>query len=232
MKAEDWLTLPDLITHTVPVVLHAAGQKAYAQLERDLLLEVNEATITAQTAAVLRGKLLQLCNGAVYDGAGQVITIHDCKIEAFMETVEALHGEHVLVFYLFQHDRDRLLAALHAAGRRVRRYNGPADEVSWNAGEIDILLAHPASCAYGLNLQGGGRHIIWFGLTDNLELYQQACKRLHRQGQQRSVIVHHLVVQGGVDEDVIDNIQNKADVQEALLQALKVRIEKVRRETA
>jgi SNF2 family DNA or RNA helicase len=228
MKSEDWLTLPALVPHTIPVVLDASARRAYRKLERELLLEVDESTITAQTAAVLRGKLLQLCSGAVYDVNGVATVVHGCKIEAFLEAVEGLTGQSALVFYSYKHDKERLLSALAGTGLVVRTYAGPEDGEAWNAGKIDILLAHPASCAYGLNLQEGGHHIIWFGLTDNLELYQQACKRLHRRGQTHPVIVHHLVVQDGVDEDVLANIDGKAGTQEALLQALKARIKRVK----
>ena len=232
MKAEDWLVLPELIPHIVPVVLDSQAARAYKKLERDMLLEVDESTITAQSAAALRGKLLQLCNGAVYDGGHNPVEVHGCKIESFLEVVEGLQGQHALVFYNFQHDRDRILAALAGSGLRVRVYSGRQDEIDWNSGEVDILLAHPASCAYGLNLQDGGYHEIWFGLTDNLELYQQACKRLHRQGQRHPVIVHHLVVRGGVDEDVMAGLGGKADTQETLLQALKARVERIKREAS
>lgn len=228
MKAEDYLTLPDYIEDIVPVVLDAPAKKAYDKLERDMLLEIDEDTITAGSAAVLTNKLLQLCNGAVYDADRRVTEIHRCKIEAFLEVIEELHGEHALVFYNFQHDRDRILEALAGLKLRVRVYKGPDDETAWNAGEVDILLAHPASCAYGLNLQAGGHHIIWFGLTWSLEQYQQANKRLHRQGQQHPVIAHHLVVQESVDVDVMSALQAKGDTQECLMQALKARIEKAR----
>ncbi|BAL01512.1 hypothetical protein OBV_43130 [Oscillibacter valericigenes Sjm18-20] len=229
MKAEDYLTLPDYIEDIVPVVLDPAAKKAYDKLEKDMLLEIDEDTITAGSAAVLTNKLLQLCDGAVYDMDHKVTEIHRCKIEAFLEVIEQLHGEHALVFYNFQHDRDRIVEALKDSGLRVRVFHGPQDENDWNAGEVDILLAHPASCAYGLNLQRGGHHAIWFGLTWSLEQYQQANKRLHRQGQQYPVIVHHMIVQDSVDQDVIAALQAKSDTQETLMQALKARIEKVRK---
>lgn len=231
MKAEDYLNLPDRMFDDVPVVLDDKARKAYRQLERDLLLELDEGQITAASAGVLTGKLLQLCNGAVYDSEKRPLAIHNCKVEAFLEVLEQLNGQHCLVFYNFQHDRDRLLAALEPLGLRVRVYQSTADEDAWNAGEIDVLLAHPASCAYGLNLQNGGHHIVWFGLTWSLEQYEQANKRLHRQGQRHPVIVHHLVVQGGMDEDVIESLRAKGDTQEALMDALKARIKKAR-ETA
>ena len=233
MKAEDYLELPDLVYHDIPVALDADAQKAYDRLERDTLLQVDEETvITAGTAATLRGKLLQLCNGAVYDEEGNVIPVHDCKLEALLETVEQLNGQHAIICYNFRHDRERLLAALRATPLRVEVYEGPVQEEAWNAGQIDLLLVQPASCGYGLNLQEGGHHIIWFGMNDSLELYQQTNKRLHRQGQPYPVIVHHLLVQGGTDEDVIQSLQGKADVQDALLEALKVRIKKAKENAA
>lgn len=232
MKSEDYLDLPELIYEDIPVKLDAAAQKAYDRLERDTLLQVDETVITAGSAATLRGKLLQLCNGAVYDEDGNVITVHDCKIEALLETVEQLSGQHAIICYNFKHDRDRLVEALEATHLRVRVYEGKAEEDDWNAGNIDLLLMHPASCGYGLNLQEGGHHIIWFGLNDSLELYQQTNKRLHRQGQPYPVIVHHLVVQGGTDEDVIKSLGGKANVQDSLLEALKVRIQKAKEAAA
>ena len=227
MKAEDYLELPAFVEDVVPVALDVKARRAYDKLERELLLEVDEQTITAGSAAVLNGKLLQLCSGAVYDTEGRVVPVHGCKVEAFLEVVEQLHGEHALVFYWFQHERDRLLAALEGSGLRVRVYRGPEDETAWNAGQVDILLAHPASCGYGLNLQHGGHHAIWYGYPNwNLELYQQANRRLHRQGQPYPVISHLLVVQDGMDEDVVAALGAKGDTQEALMQALKARIQK------
>lgn len=228
MKSEDYLQLPPVIEDYRPVVLSSNAQKAYDRMENDALLQVDDQTIDAGSAAVLTNKLLQLCNGAVYDEVKCVVPVHDCKIEAFLELVEGLQGQHALVFYSYQHDRTRLLKALEKSARTVKVYTGAEDERAWNAGQIDILLAHPASCAYGLNLQRGGHHVIWFGLTWSLELYQQANKRLHRNGQTQPVIVHHLITKNGMDEDVLASLQEKADTQEALLQALKVRIRKAK----
>lgn len=230
MLAEDYLQLPDLVEADTPVVLDAAGKKAYDKMERDLLLEVDQETIDAGSAAVLSNKLLQLCNGAIYDAEHKPHEIHRCKIETFMELVEGLAGKPALVFYSFQHDRDRILQALGTTGLRVRVFKGPKDEDDWNSGQIDILLAHPASTAYGLNLQHGGNHVVWFGLTWSLELYQQANKRLHRQGQTEKVIVHRLVVQDGADEDVVKALEGKACAQDALMEAIKARIEHIREE--
>lgn len=227
MKAEDYLTLPDVIHDDIPVALSPSARKAYNQLETELLLEVDAETITAGSAGVLTGKLLQLCNGAIYSEERNVVEIHDCKVDAFMELIEQLNGQHALVFYNFKHDCARLQKALAKTKLRVRVYSKPQDEVDWNAGEIDVLLAHPASCGYGLNLQKGGHHAVWFGLTWSLEQYEQANKRLHRQGQEHPVVVHHLVVQEGMDESVIDALKSKGDVQNALMNALKARISRV-----
>ena len=224
MKAEDYLTLPDMIQNDVPVLLNTSAQRAYKQLEEEFLLKIDAETITAGSAGVLTGKLLQLCNGAVYNEEKKIVAIHDCKIDAFMELIERLNGQHALVFYNFKHDCTRLLKALEKTNLRVRVYLKPHDEFDWNKGEIDVLLAHPASCGYGLNLQQGGHHAIWFGLTWSLEQYEQANKRLHRQGQEHPVMVHHLVVQNGMDESVIDALKSKGDMQNALMIALKARI--------
>jgi SNF2 family DNA or RNA helicase len=224
MKAEDYLELPDCTTVTVPVVLDKKAKAAYEKLEKEMLLQIDENVIDAGTAAVLTNKLLQLCNGAVYDENREIIEIHDCKLEAFMELVEGLNGQPALVFYNFQHDLARIKKALSKSRLVVRELKGPKDEDDWNARKIDILLAHPGSAAYGLNLQKGGNHVIWFGLNWSLELYQQANKRLHRQGQIEKVIVHNLVVDGGVDEDVMTALEGKGKTQEKLMEALKARV--------
>ncbi len=232
MKAEDYLQLPDVVVDDIPVVLDDAARKKYKRMEREMLLQVDDQTINAGTAAVLSNKLLQLCNGAVYDLQQNVVEIHRCKIEAFLELIEQLNGQPALVFYNFQHDKDRILAALAKSGLRVRVLSGPQDETDWNARRIDILLAHPASCAYGLNLQDGGNHVIWFGLNWSLELYQQANKRLHRQGQKQKVIIHHLSVVDSRDEDVVAALADKSATQDKLIESLKARIEKVKGESA
>lgn len=149
-----------------------------------------------------------------------------------MELIESLRGKPVLAFYNFQHDRDRLMQALDKTGLRVRVLKTPADEDDWNRRQIDVLLAHPASAAYGLNLQEGGNHVAWFGLTWNYEQYSQANKRLHRQGQTEKVIIHHLVTQGTRDEDVMEALQHKDDVQNWVMDSLKARIRKIREENA
>ena len=231
MKAEDYLELPECIEHEVPVVLDAKAQREYDQFERDLLLEIEDETVTAAGAAVLTGKLLQFCNGAVYGSEKQTLRVHDCKLEAYMELIEQLNGEPCMTFYGYKHDLDRLLERLKKTKLRVRVYSGPKDEDEWNAGRIDVLLAHPAACAYGLNLQAGGRHVVWFGLNWSFELNDQGKCRLWRQGSEYDkVYVHYLVVQGCVDEDVMAAIRERADTHEAVMSALKARIKKARGE--
>ncbi len=230
MKAEDYLELPDLTYHEVPVELDKKSWKAYQDLERKMILELPEddELISVTSAAALSNKLLQLANGAVYDEDRQVHEVHDCKIEAFLELVESLQGKPVLVFYNYQHDRERILKALAKSGLRIRELKTTQDEDDWNAGRIDILLTHPASSAYGLNLQQGGNHVIWFGLTWNYELYTQANKRLHRQGQVNKVIIHHLVSTGTRDEDVMTALKRKDDAQNWVMESLKARIRRIR----
>ncbi|WP_337425107.1 DEAD/DEAH box helicase [Alitiscatomonas sp.] len=230
MKAEDYLELPDLTYHEIPVELDKKSWKAYQDLERKMILELPEddELISVTSAAALSNKLLQLANGAVYDEDRQVHEVHDCKIEAFLELVESLQGKPVLVFYNYQHDRERILKALAKSGLGIRELKTTQDEDDWNAGRIDILLTHPASSAYGLNLQQGGNHVIWFGLTWNYELYTQANKRLHRQGQVNKVIIHHLVSTGTRDEDVMAALRRKDDVQNWVMESLKARIRRIR----
>lgn len=230
MKAEDYLQLPDLTYHEIPVVLDAKSQKAYRELEREMVLQLpeDEADISVTSAAALSNKLLQLANGALYDEDRQVHEVHKCKIEAFLELIESLQGKPALVFYNYQHDRTRILDALAGSGLRIRELKTTQDEDDWNNREIDILLTHPASSAYGLNLQQGGNHVIWFGLTWNYELYTQANKRLHRQGQEEKVIIHHLVCSGTRDEDVMQALQRKDDVQSWVMESLKARIRRVK----
>ena len=217
MKAKDYIQLPDIIENDIPVALDPKADKAYRQMERDSFMELGDSVVDAGTAAVLTNKLLQLANGAVYDEDKKVVHIHDCKIEALQELIEGLQGEPALVFYNYQHDRDRILKAIPGAVV----FEGDAEATRWNSGEIKVLLAHPASCAYGLNLQAGGRHVVWFGLQWSLELVQQANARLHRQGQEHPVVVHRLIVQGTVDEAVVGALNSKDRVQEALLTALR-----------
>lgn len=230
MKAEDYLELPDIVYHEIPVELDKKSAKAYYELEREMVLQLPEddEMISVTSAAALSNKLLQLANGAIYDEDRQVHEVHSCKIEAFMELIESLQGKPVLVFYNYQHDRERILTALSGTRLRVRELKNTQDEDDWNAREIDVLLTHPASSAYGLNLQQGGNHVIWFGLTWNYELYTQANKRLHRQGQTDKVIIHHLICSGTRDEDVMQALKKKDDVQNWVMESLKARIRRIK----
>lgn len=230
MKAGDYLELPDIVYHEIPVELDKKSAKAYYELEREMVLQLPEddEMISVTSAAALSNKLLQLANGAIYDEDRQVHEVHSCKIEAFMELIESLQGKPVLVFYNYQHDRERILTALSGTRLRVRELKNTQDEDDWNAREIDVLLTHPASSAYGLNLQQGGNHVIWFGLTWNYELYTQANKRLHRQGQTDKVIIHHLICSGTRDEDVMQALKKKDDVQNWVMESLKARIRRIK----
>ncbi len=236
MKAEDYLTLPEIIYDDVPVVLDAKAEKAYREMERQMILELpeEEEEISAMSAAALSTKLLQISNGAVYDEDRNVHHVHDCKLDAFLEMVEALkeRGMSALVFYQFQHDRDRILRALNELPCiMAHTLDGPDDVEAWNTGGLDVLLAHPASAAYGLNLQQGGHHVIWFGLTWNYEQYVQANARLYRQGQRDKVIVHHLISRGTRDTDVIRALSRKDKSQAYVLESLKARIKEVKDES-
>ena len=224
MKAEDWIQLPELIVQDVPVALDGAGLRAYREMERTMVAEIDGEEISATSAAAMTGKLLQLCGGGVYDEYGEEHHVHDAKLEALGELIEALN-EPCLLFYGYRHELPYIREVLK--GKRWRELQSAADAEMWNRGEVDVLLAHPASCAYGLNLQDGGRHVVWYTLTWSLELYQQANARLHRQGQQKPVIVHRLLVQGGMDEDVAKALEGKDEMQAALVEALKARIGKV-----
>ena len=233
MKAEDYLQLPDIVYDDVPVVLDKKARKAYDVMEREMILQLPEdaETITAMSAAALSTKLLQLSNGAIYDESTEWHEIHRCKLDALAELVEALkeRGKSALVFYQYRHDRERILRMLNDTPRILAcELDTPEDIEAWNCGEVDVLLAHPASTAYGLNLQAGGSHIIWFGLTWNYEQYVQANARLHRQGQKDTVIVHHLVCRGTRDADVMRALEHKDTSQREVLESLKARIRAVK----
>lgn len=231
-KAADHLTLPEKIIEDVPVVLDAKARAAYKKLEKDYLLPVDGETITAQQAAALTGKLLQLCNGSLYDESGAVHPLHRCKLDAFDELIDALDGQHALVFYNFRFDEEQLAEALKTRHRGLRFavLRSGQDAADWNAGKLDVLLAQPASCAYGLNLQQGGHHVVWYSLPWSLELYAQGEARLYRQGQTQSVIVHRLLVKGGADQLVARALAAKDTTQNTLMQAVKTRIQQIRQE--
>ena len=226
MQAKDYLTLPEMIVHDVPVELEDPVRRKYEEFQREEVMTFQgehrdePVNVIAQSAAGLMNKLQQFTSGAVYDDDKLAHVVHGEKLRALAEIVESAQSP-VLVFYSFISDIDRIREALRFTGLTVRKYEGDDDLQDWNAGKIDVLLAHPASTAYGLNLQQGGHYIVWFGLTWNLELYLQANARLHRQGQQKPVQVYRLLCPGTVDEKVARALESKEGVQEALLHALK-----------
>ena len=231
MQAKDYLEMPDLIVNDVRIDLPGNVMDKYTEFEREQVLQFVEdhhdepTNILAGSAAALMAKLSQFANGAVYDEEKQVHEIHGEKIEALMETIEQSSGG-VLVFYMYKHDVTRILKALGKL--RVAVYENEEQLQVWNRGELDVLLAHPASTAYGLNMQYGGHTIVWFGTGWNLELYQQANARLHRQGQDHPVIVHRLIISGTVDERMARALESKKGVQQALLDSLGGLIDDVR----
>lgn len=224
MQARDYLELPDMIVCDERIELPPPVMKTYNAFERERVLEFRElhkddpVNVLANSAAGLLGKLCQFANGAVYGDDGEAHEVHTAKLDKLEEIVEAVNGCSVLVFYQYRHDAERIMQRLK--GYRVRRYEGAADLEAWNAGQVDVLLAHPASTAFGLNMQRGGHYIVWFGTGYNLELYQQANARLHRQGQRYPVVVYRLICEGTADERAAAAISGKAGVQQSLLDSL------------
>ncbi|MEC0384652.1 DEAD/DEAH box helicase [Bacillus velezensis] len=223
MQARDWLQLPERIDNIVKVRMADKVKAKYKQLEKDLLLPFLDGDVVADTAAVLSNKLLQLANGAVYDEKGEIQKLHDEKLNALEDIVDAANGKPILVFYSYKHDLERIQQKF----KKAKTLDSSKEIADWNNGKIEMLLAHPASTGHGLNLQDGGHVIVWFGMTWSLELYQQANARLDRQGQKHSVIVNHLVTEGTVDEDVMRALEGKAVGQNALMEAVKARLEKL-----
>ena len=232
MKAADWLDMPDRVDVQHFVKMSPAERKIYDQFKKEKVLPLLKGELTESfddadhavlgaTAATLSGKLLQMANGAVYDDDGNVFQIHDRKLDALEEIAEAAGDEPLLVFYNYKHDLDRIMkrfpqASSFGAGKET------SDTIrAWNDGEIPMLLCHPASVAYGLNMQEGGHTIVWFGPTWSLELYQQANARLHRQGQVDTVFIHHILSDDTLETRVMEALEKKDGVQESLLNALK-----------
>lgn len=217
MKAEDYLEVPDRVDSVIKIALPPKTLSLYRQMQKDFVLQLEAGEITAVNAAVQAGKLLQLCNGAMYLDEGGWEVVHDGKIEALAEIMENLN-EPILVAYQFKSDLARLTKKFPKAEVLGK---DPAAIDRWNAGKIPMLLAHPASAGHGLNLQKGGRVIAWFGLPWSLELYSQFNGRLHRQGQERPVIVHHILAEGTVDDAVHATLKDKDATQSDLLEAVK-----------
>lgn len=226
MKAKDYLKLPPRTNNTVDVELSARSWRKYKDLEREYVLELAESDVIASNAAVLSGKLSQLASGCIYDENGDAIEIHQEKLDALERVIEDAQGQPILIFYRFRHEAERIEKRF----KQVKRLDVAAGDVKkWNDGNIPLLLAHPKSAGHGLNLQQGGHIIVWFGIDWPLELYQQANARLDRQGQTEPVIIHHLIAKGTIDEDVMKSLANKEVGQDALMAAVKARINEYRR---
>ena len=225
MKSVDHLQMPELISTVTPVRLDWQEWNAYDRFREDYVLPDPEAEISAANAAVLAGKLCQLANGAIYDDAHEVHAFHEKKLDALEDLIEAMNGRPVLVAYWFRHDLERIRARLQKAGIRALTLDHVYDISQWNRGLLPVGLIHPASAGHGLNLQYGGSHLIWFGLTWSLELYQQTNARLWRQGQTAgTVVVQHIVTQGTIDESILRALEKKDLNQDALINAVKARI--------
>lgn len=226
LSADDWLNVPEAISTYRYVELSKAEKKLVDKLTRERVLQLEEegVPIVASNAGQISLKLLQIANGAVYDEEHNVIEFHDKKLEELEQIIDEANGKPVMVFYWFQHDKDRILQRLKKRDLRISDLKTTCERDDWNAGKIDIALVHPASMGHGLNLQDGGNIIVWFSLTDNLELYLQANARLHRQGQKQKVLIHHIVCKDTHDEDAIENLKNKDGSQQRLIQALKARL--------
>lgn len=216
MKAADYLEMPERVDNIVEVGMSDKETAMYKRLEKEMILPFADGDIDAVNAASLSNKLLQLANGAVYDENGKVKKIHSRKLDALEDLIEAANGKPVLVYYSYKHDRDRISERFNA-----REIKDDKDISEWNTGKIQLAIAHPASCGHGLNLQSGGSTIVWFGLTWSLELYQQANARLYRQGQKNTVVVHHIITKGTVDEKVMTALKNKDIGQASLMEAIK-----------
>ncbi|NSW84447.1 MAG: DEAD/DEAH box helicase [Syntrophothermus sp.] len=226
MKSEDWLELPERVDRTVSIILNPKARELYKKLERELLLPFQDADVVASTAAVLSNKLLQMASGAVYDEERGVKLIHDAKLDALEDIIEAANGKPVMVFYNFKHSLDRIQKRFPQAQVLRKGKDGNEDIRAWNNDEISLLCLHPKSAGHGLNLQESScQTIVWYDQIWSLEEYQQANARLYRQGQTRRIVVLRLVAEGTMDEDAVDALERKATGQEALMQAVKARIE-------
>lgn len=220
MKAVDYLQMPEYISNRVPVRMLETEKDLYDRMESEMLLEYGDGQdIDAVNAAALSNKLQQMANGAVYDESGNVRQIHDGKLDALEDMVEAANGKPLLVAYWFKHDRERILKRFPARDISTKK-----DIEDWNAGKISLALIHPASAGHGLNLQEGGSTVVWFSLTWSLELYQQLNARLYRQGQKHTVVIAHLITEGTVDEDILLALERKDNTQSAMIEAVKIRI--------
>lgn len=229
MKTEDWLELPPRIDRTVTIRLSEKATALYRQLERDLLLPYQDADVVASTAAVLSNKLLQMASGAVYDEDRGVKLVHEAKLDALEDIIEAANGKPVMVFYNYKHSLERITKRFPHARVLRKGKDGNEDIRAWNNDEIPLFLLHPKSAGHGLNLQESScQTVVWYDQIWSLEEDQQANARVHRQGQTRSIVVLRLVAQDTMDEEAVEALEKKATGQEALMQAVKARIERVK----
>ncbi|MDV5977104.1 DEAD/DEAH box helicase [Streptococcus canis] len=219
MKSKDFLKMPECIMNEVVVSLSEKEQKLYDSLKKDMVLSVGDDEIDAINAAALSSKLLQMASGAVYNDDKESIHIHDRKLDALEDLIEGANGKPVLVAYWFKHDLERIKERFD-----VREIKTSKDITDWNNGKISAAVIHPASAGHGLNLQLGGSTLIWFSLTWSLELYQQTNARLYRQGQKDTVVIHHIVSKGTIDEDVMKALNAKEKIQDALIDSVKARL--------
>ena len=223
MKSIDYLKMPECIVNEVSVSLNEKEWNIYSKFKDEMVTKLGDEEIDAVNAAVLSGKLLQMANGAVYDSENKTHIIHDKKLDALEDLIEGANGKPVLVAYWFKHDLERIRNRFP-----VRQIKASKDIEDWNDGNIPIAVIHPASAGHGLNLQSGGSTLIWFGLTWSLELYQQTNARLYRQGQNETVIIHHILTKGTIDEDVMTALTKKEETQASLIDAVKAKLEVMR----
>ena len=222
MKSTDHLRMPELINSRYTVYLSEKENSRYAELKEELVLQLPDGEVTAANAASLSGKLSQMANGAVYTDAGETVAIHERKLDALEDIIEAANGKPVLVAYWFRHDLERITERLQKLKIPYARLDTDGSIRKWNAGEIPVALIHPASAGHGLNLQSGGNTLVWFGLTWSLELYQQTVARLWRQGQEsETVVVQHIITKGTIDERIMKALSEKDTTQAALIDAVK-----------
>ena len=222
MKSTDHLQMPELINSRYTVYLSEKEDSRYADLRKDLVLQLPDGEITAANAASLSGKLSQMANGAIYNDNQEVIEIHSRKLDALEDIIESMNGRPLLVAYWFRHDLDRISERLESLHIPFSKLDTTASIRSWNSGELPVALIHPASAGHGLNLQSGGSVLVWFGLTWSLELYQQTVARLWRQGQEsETVVVQHIITKGTSDERIMKALELKDTSQSALIDAVK-----------
>jgi SNF2 family DNA or RNA helicase len=226
MKAQDHIRMPELVTNEYRVALSDDERMVYEKLRKELVLDSTGGQVTVANAASLSGKLLQLANGAVYTDDGKTIGIHERKLDALEDLIEAANGASVLVAYWFKHDLARITARLGKLKIPYSLLDSSESIRVWNEGDLPVGLIHPASAGHGLNLQGGGSCLIWFGLTWSLELYQQTVARLWRQGQEsQTVVVQHIITDRTMDERIMKVLSGKAQTQDALIEAVKAELD-------